>query len=142
MEHLLNPDDYFSIHQDWYALVNGLRENRGDRTQLCTTHPEVPGVMATQLAATFDTRPESEFIPLGQADGTYFCQCDRCTGFDRRDHGYKICRVIFQVGILNHCHIARGYLQPGGNRDALAAIDLVVQHPHIRCGCQSVEQLT
>lgn len=81
IRHLLNVDEYFGEHPDWYALRGGKRA-KIERAQLCTTNPEVVDVMAARLGEMFDARPEVDFMGLGQADGTAFCECDKCTALD------------------------------------------------------------
>ncbi len=81
IRHLLNVDEYFDEHPDWYALRGGKRA-KIERAQLCTTNPEVVDVMAARLGEMFDARPEVDFMGLGQADGTAFCECDKCTALD------------------------------------------------------------
>ncbi|MFP3904029.1 MAG: DUF4838 domain-containing protein, partial [Armatimonadota bacterium] len=79
---LLPTDEYLKEHPKWYALVNGERKDLGTRTQLCTTNPEVIDIVAEKISALFDEYPDLEFFGLGQADGTAFCECDRCTALD------------------------------------------------------------
>ena len=78
---LLNVDEYFDAHPEWYALRGGKRV-KIERAQLCTTNPEVVDVIAERMGEMFDARPEVDFMGLGQADGTAFCECDKCTALD------------------------------------------------------------
>ncbi len=76
------PDRCFAQRPEWYAEVRGRRVNRGRNTQLCTTAPGLVEAVADGLTRTVDARPEAELIGLGQADGTAFCECDRCLALD------------------------------------------------------------
>jgi len=38
---ILDVDEHFDEHPEWYALRGGARKNTGRNTQLCTTNPEV-----------------------------------------------------------------------------------------------------
>jgi len=79
----LPPEEHFAEHPEWYALVGGRRRMLpNDRTQLCTTNPEVVEIVARRLGEVFDGRSEMDFIAMGQADGTAFCECERCTALD------------------------------------------------------------
>ncbi|MGD8239010.1 MAG: DUF4838 domain-containing protein [Armatimonadota bacterium] len=78
---LLNVEQHFDEHPEWYALRGGKRA-KIERAQLCTTNPEVVEVMAARLGEMFDARPEVDFVALGQADGTAFCECEKCTALD------------------------------------------------------------
>jgi len=80
---VLQPEKYFNDHPEWYALLNGQRRMlANNRTQLCTSNPEVAAMIAEGVGRFFDARPEVDFVAMGQADGTAFCQCDRCTALD------------------------------------------------------------
>ncbi|MFQ5810366.1 MAG: DUF4838 domain-containing protein, partial [Armatimonadota bacterium] len=81
IRYLLNVDEHFDEHPEWYALRGGKRA-KIERAQLCTTNPEVVEVMAARLGEMFDARPEVDFMGLGQADGTAFCECEKCTALD------------------------------------------------------------
>lgn len=79
----LPPEEHFQQHPEWYALVDGRRRMlKKHRTQLCTTNPEVVRKVAEAVGQTFDARPEMDFIGMGQADGTAFCECPDCTALD------------------------------------------------------------
>lgn len=81
IHHILNVDEHFEEHPEWYALRGGKRLKH-ERAQLCTTNPEVVEVVAAGLGQMFDARPEVDFMGLGQADGTAFCECEECTALD------------------------------------------------------------
>ncbi len=82
---ILDVDEHFDEHPEWYALRGGARKNTGRNTQLCTTNPEVVEAVAAGLGEMFDARPEVDFMGLGQADGTAFCECESCLALDTGD---------------------------------------------------------
>ncbi len=81
---VLDPDEHFAEHPEWYALRNGKRAkaDRGGFQQVCTTNPAVVSGVAHGLDEMFDARPEVDFMGLGQGDGVNFCQCDDCVALD------------------------------------------------------------
>ncbi len=81
---VLDPDEHFEEHPEWYALRGAKRAkaSRGGFQQVCTTNPAVISGIAHGLDEMFDARPEVDFMGLGQGDGTAFCQCEECTALD------------------------------------------------------------
>jgi len=79
---LPKADHYFTEHPEWFALIDGKRQNRGAGTQVCTTNPDVIEIVAESLGNIFDENPDAEFLSLGQADGVAFCECERCRALD------------------------------------------------------------
>ncbi|MGC9318883.1 MAG: DUF4838 domain-containing protein [Armatimonadota bacterium] len=84
LHNILDPEEHFDEHPEWYALRGGRRQRaeRGGFQQVCTTNPEVVEAMAHGLGEMFDARPDVDFMGLGQGDGTAFCQCPRCVALD------------------------------------------------------------
>ena len=84
LHRVLDPNAHFDEHPEWYALHGGrrARAKRGGFQQICSTNPEVVEAVAVGLGEMFDARPEVDFMGLGQADGTAFCECDRCLALD------------------------------------------------------------
>ena len=84
LHHILDPDEYFDEHPEWYALRGGERKRmpKAGTQQLCTTNPEVIEMVAWGLGEMFDARPDVDFMGLGQGDGTAFCECENCAALD------------------------------------------------------------
>ena len=51
-----------------------------------------------------------------------------------------IARIVFQVGVLNQQDVARGPIEPGAHRRALALIAIVVDHDRPRLVLFGFEQ--
>lgn len=65
-------------HPQYYALVDGKRQ----KTQVCTTHPEVIRLITAKVNAYFDANPEKLTYSLCPDDNTQFCECQRCQALD------------------------------------------------------------
>ena len=83
---LMNPDDYYDEHPEYFAMVNGQRtvtdSSSYHENQLCTSNPEVIREVAKNLIAVLDAEPDIEIIALSPNDGGGFCQCDECRALD------------------------------------------------------------
>ena len=84
LSNILDPEQNFDEHPEWYALRNNerMQATRGGFQQVCTTNPEVVSAMAAGLSRMLDVRPEVDFMGLGQGDGVAFCECPRCVALD------------------------------------------------------------
>ncbi len=84
LNHALDPEVHFAEHPEWYALRGGrrVRAARAGFQQVCTTNPEVVAAVTNELRRTLDRRPDTDFVGLGQGDGTAFCECARCVALD------------------------------------------------------------
>jgi len=74
----LPRDVTLKSHPAYFALVNGRRE----RSQLCTTHPDVVRLVIQQVVKYFDQSPQTLAYSLCPDDNTDFCECDRCRVLD------------------------------------------------------------
>ncbi|MBN1346607.1 MAG: DUF4838 domain-containing protein [Phycisphaerae bacterium] len=74
----LPKDVTLANHPEYFALVSGRRE----RSQLCTTHPDVIRLVTQQVIKYFDQYPDVLAYSLCPDDNTDFCQCDRCKALD------------------------------------------------------------
>jgi hypothetical protein len=82
---LMSPDKYYSVHPEYFAMVNGDRkvtESRTHGNQLCTSNPEVIKEIARNLIDTLDKEPGIEIVTLSPNDGGGFCECDNCRALD------------------------------------------------------------
>lgn len=87
---LINPDEYGKDHLDYFAEVNGTRENSLKNWdgkhggQLCTTNHEVVDLMVSKVRNFFNTHPEYDAISISPNDGKGFCECDNCIKMDTK----------------------------------------------------------
>jgi hypothetical protein len=69
----LRTGETFKAHPEWFALVNGKR----NETHMCTTTPEViEGVVQYVLKGKYD------IMNISPSDGYGFCECERCRALD------------------------------------------------------------
>jgi len=65
-------------HPEYYALVAGRRQ----KSQVCTTHPDVLRLITQTVNDYFDKHPEMLSYSLCPDDNTKFCECARCRALD------------------------------------------------------------
>ena len=84
--HLIEPKQYGKAHPEWYALVDGKRQNdlyeATHNLQPCVAAPGLAEHVANQVVAYFDEHPEAQCYSLANVDGSGFCQCDGCRALD------------------------------------------------------------
>ena len=72
------PASLFKEHPEYFALRDGKRTAEGNH--LCTTNPEVKKLLLKGIQAEFDAG--YEWVQLGQSDGWFRCECDKCEAQD------------------------------------------------------------
>jgi len=82
---LVPPAKHFAAHPDYFAEVEGVR--RGERTQLCLTHPEVlrlaTETVRARLAVSY---PQGiRYYGVSPNDWMNGCECAACTAVNRRE---------------------------------------------------------
>ena len=73
---ILPPKDYFAEHPDWYALVDGQRQDKN--AQLCLTNPEMKEQFIRNALRFLDDDPDARIISISQNDCGRWCQCPEC----------------------------------------------------------------
>jgi len=71
---LMPPAKYFKDHPEYFALVNGKRE----QSQPCCSSPEAAKVMADTLIGEIAQHPQWHFVTVGQDDDHNYCRCEKC----------------------------------------------------------------
>ena len=85
---LVPPDKYGPTHPEYFALINGTREqdwNAYDGQhgyQLCTTNPEVVQLSIEHVRRVFDEHPEVDIYSIDANDGAGWCECANCRALD------------------------------------------------------------
>jgi len=108
---IINPDEYFKSHPEYYALVNGERQ----ATQLCLSNEEVFNRTVAYLKAARDKNSDAIYWCLGQMDNIAYCRCDRCKKADAEEGGPQgslirfVNRVAQQFPDLNFVTLAYAY---------------------------------
>ena len=85
---LVPPDKYGPTNPEYFALVNGTREQ--DWTaydgqhgyQLCTTNPEVVQLSIDYVRRFFDEHPDADIYSIDANDGAGWCECANCEALD------------------------------------------------------------
>ena len=72
---LVNPEDHFDLHPEYFSLVGGKRIDDG---QLCLSNPEVNRVLTENLAKRMEQRPDVQYWSVSQNDNYLACECDGC----------------------------------------------------------------
>ncbi len=86
-------------HPEYMALVKGKRPpieawQGPEPWKLCTTHPDVPTLVADCVLAAMAVKPEQRMWSIAPQDGGAWCECAACTALDERG-GTSITRRIF-----------------------------------------------
>ncbi len=68
----------FDAHLDFYAMVDGHRENLGGNTKFCIANPGLRALVVADAVRTIEQNPDQECISLDPSDGDNWCQCDAC----------------------------------------------------------------
>lgn len=80
-ERLVNSDEYFDSHPEYFAMVKGAR--RRDMTQLCLTNKDVLEIAINKTREILLARPDCRIISISQNDfGDSFCTCPDCAAID------------------------------------------------------------
>ncbi len=80
---IVSPDDYFDIHPEYFALINGERQ----ATQLCLSNEDVFDLTVAYLNAARYKNSDAIYWCLGQMDNIGYCRCDNCKKADEEEGG-------------------------------------------------------
>ncbi len=72
---LIPPDEYFDMHPEYFALVDGRRLRDG---QLCLSNNEMIKELTENLRKKMEARPEKEYWSVSQNDCYNYCECENC----------------------------------------------------------------
>ena len=73
---LIPPKTYFKDHPEYFALVNGKRQEKN--AQICFSNPEVQRIIIEKAKQHFDKDPSQVMFSLSANDCGGFCECDEC----------------------------------------------------------------
>ena len=79
-EQMASPEKYGKSHPEYFSLVNG--ERGTERSQLCTSNPEVIQVCVDYVRKYFDEHPEVDVFSVSPNDWENFCECEHCRALD------------------------------------------------------------
>ena len=80
---LVPPSQYFDEHPEYFAEVGGKRLK--ERTQLCTTNPDVIRIVTEGIMKRIEETPEATVFSVSQNDWYYFCECANCAAIAKKE---------------------------------------------------------
>jgi hypothetical protein len=72
----------FDAHPEYYALVNGRRELRGD-VKFCVSNAGLRQLVVDHAVRTIKANPKLDSVSMDPSDGGGWCECDECKKFPR-----------------------------------------------------------
>lgn len=84
---ILPPAKYGPTHPEYFALVNGKRDDwttfdGKHRMHPCTTNPDVLRLTVEYCRRFLNENPGHDGVSIAMNDGRGFCECNRCTRLD------------------------------------------------------------
>ncbi len=76
--------EYGESHPEYYALVNGVRENHPEG-QLCFSNPDVLRVVTERVLRELRAKPDTTLLDFSQMDFTLGCTCEHCAAIDEEE---------------------------------------------------------
>ncbi|MBL7140191.1 MAG: DUF4838 domain-containing protein [Planctomycetes bacterium] len=80
---ILNPDEHFQAHPEWFSEVKGKR--LGGRTQLCLTNPEVLAMARQRVREWIQAAPDATIFSVSQNDWHNYCTCPACAALAEKE---------------------------------------------------------
>ena len=85
---IIPPEKCGEEHPEWFALVNGKRDNAyhdgKHANQLCTTNREMIDTFVARVREYLDTH-DVDAVSISPNDGLGFCECEQCRALDTGD---------------------------------------------------------
>ena len=113
-DQLLPPDKYFDQHPEYFSLVKGKRLK--ERTQLCSTNPEVVRLVTEAVLKRMGEHPECTVFSVSQNDWLNFCECDKCAALAKAE-GTQMAPLL---SLVNQVAVAAAKAFPDKLIDTLA----------------------
>jgi hypothetical protein len=80
---LINPDEFYSSHPEYFSLINGKRVQ--EHSQLCLTNPDVLKIMIERIKERMKESPEYLIYDVSQNDWHNACQCEKCQALVKQE---------------------------------------------------------
>ncbi len=77
---LVPPEKYFSIHPEWFSLINGKRT--GHDAQLCLSNPQLRDFVVGRVEEWLRESPDASIVSVSQNDNVRPCECTNCRALD------------------------------------------------------------
>jgi len=71
----LPAERYFATHPEWYALIDGRRQ---EKSQLCFSNATARQTFFANVAAYLHQHPTVSRLSIWPADNRFYCQCPTC----------------------------------------------------------------
>lgn len=82
---LLDPEEWFDTHPEYFSLVNGKRQK--EKSQLCLTNPRVVELVVEKLRQWIRDNPDCAIFSVAMNDWYGHCECPSCRAVDRAEGG-------------------------------------------------------
>lgn len=90
---LVPPDEYFSIHPEWFALINGKRTDHD--AQLCLTDPKLRDFVVSRVENWLREDPDANIVSVSQNDNVHPCECTNCRALDEAQGSHSGSMLAF-----------------------------------------------
>jgi len=103
---LIPPEQYFSNHPEYFALVDGRR--RAEAAQICLTNSDVLRLSIEKVLQDLQQNPEANIFRVEQNDFLGWCECKNCRRVEQEEggaHSGPILRFVNEVAAA----VARKY---------------------------------
>jgi hypothetical protein len=88
----LDPKEYGESNPEYFSFYDGKRhaglvpswdgKSVQPESQLCLSNPEVLEIVAKNLKAAIDKKPEATYWSVSQNDNVNYCRCEHCAALD------------------------------------------------------------
>ena len=100
---LINPDEYFDSHPEYFSLIDG--ERRKEHTELCLSNPEVREICYNKVRNWIINNPEYDVFSVSQEEwmGHFVklaCECNQCKKIDMENESQSGSVITFVNYIL------------------------------------------
>ena len=90
---LVNPDQYFDEHPEYFSEVNGKRLRK---SQLCLTNPDVLRITIDAVRGILrESPPNRRIVSVTQNDWPFWCECANCAAVDREEDSHAGTMIRF-----------------------------------------------
>ncbi|MBQ3078464.1 MAG: DUF4838 domain-containing protein [Clostridia bacterium] len=84
-DRIIPAKEFGETHPEYFAMYNGVRVARDDRTQLCLTNPDVLAIAKERVRKMLYAHPETRILSVSQNDHILGCQCEKCLAADKEE---------------------------------------------------------
>lgn len=95
---MVNPDEYFDKHPEYFSLVDGKRQK--EHTELCLSNEEVFNLCLEKVRSWILNNPECDVFSVAQDEwmGHFVkmaCECDKCKRIDNENNSQSGSIITF-----------------------------------------------